>query len=221
VVRFGKCRHCTVVCRLPLGRDLGVAHDNVESVRRTCSLQVVVGTRRESWGGVGDVRWKFGVSLMLPRVGFVWVLGLHVSDPSRLTRLPCSPRPTPSSLRYRSPPTHTTQLPQSLSAIHHHLLCQQPRSSSTMSLTCPECGRGCKNPGGLTRHRNSAHLHDPGLTMPVTKLQRVYHPHLHGAYFTTNLNVQSSPFQRSALRPIRSAARSRFPTRTTHYPSQQ
>jgi hypothetical protein len=48
-------------------------------------------------------------------------------------------------------------------------------------LTCPECGRGCKNPSGLTRHRNFAHKHDPGLNIPVTELQRVYHPHLHGA----------------------------------------
>lgn len=52
-------------------------------------------------------------------------------------------------------------------------------------LTCPECGRGCKNLSGLTRHKNAAHTHDLGLTLLVTELRRVYHPQLHGTYSFT------------------------------------
>ena len=52
---------------------------------------------------------------------------------------------------------------------------QQSIPSMTL-LTCPECGRGCKNLSGLTCHKNAAHTHDPGLTLPVTELRRVYHP---------------------------------------------
>jgi uncharacterized C2H2 Zn-finger protein len=62
---------------------------------------------------------------------------------------------------------------------HLHSLGQQ---STPSMLTCPECGQRCKNSGGLTRHQNSAHNHDPGLNIPVTELQRVYHPHLNGTF---------------------------------------
>ena len=51
-----------------------------------------------------------------------------------------------------------------------------------MSLTCPECSQRCKNLSGLRRHQNSIHRNDPGLSVPVTKLQRTYHPILTGTY---------------------------------------
>ena len=49
-------------------------------------------------------------------------------------------------------------------------------------LTCPQCGRRCKNLSGLKRHENSAHGEDPGLGVPVAELQRNYHPNLNGTY---------------------------------------
>ena len=51
---------------------------------------------------------------------------------------------------------------------------------------CPQCGRRCKSLSGLTRHQNSIHKDNPGLSIPVTELRRTYHPHLNGTYNTPN-----------------------------------
>lgn len=54
--------------------------------------------------------------------------------------------------------------------------------SPGMLFTCPECNRKCRSLSGLTRHRNSVHQNDPRLGIPVTELQRIYHPNLNGTY---------------------------------------
>ena len=51
---------------------------------------------------------------------------------------------------------------------------------------CPQCDRRCKSLGGLKRHQNSIHRDDPGLCIPVTELQKIYHPNLNGTYSTCN-----------------------------------
>jgi len=50
------------------------------------------------------------------------------------------------------------------------------------SLTCPQCNQRCKSLSGLKRHQSSVHADNPGLSIPVTELQRVYHPDLNGTY---------------------------------------
>jgi hypothetical protein len=53
---------------------------------------------------------------------------------------------------------------------------------SMASFACPQCDRRCKNLSGLKRHQNSMHGDHPGLYIPVTELQRDYHPNLNGTY---------------------------------------
>lgn len=53
---------------------------------------------------------------------------------------------------------------------------------SMASFACPQCDRRCKNLSGLKRHQNSVHGDHPGLYLPVTELQRNYHPNLNGMY---------------------------------------
>ena len=48
--------------------------------------------------------------------------------------------------------------------------------------TCPQCDRRCKSLSGLKRHQNSVHGDDPGLSIPVAELQKLYHPNLNGTY---------------------------------------
>ena len=57
----------------------------------------------------------------------------------------------------------------------HHL-------SPMLALTCPQCGRLCRNLSGLKQHQNSAHGEHTRLSIPVTELQRNYHPVLNGTY---------------------------------------
>ena len=61
-----------------------------------------------------------------------------------------------------------------------------------MSITCPQCSQGCKSLSGLRRHQNALHRDDPGLSVPVTELRRVYHPHLNGTYTTFHATPQFS-----------------------------
>jgi len=56
-----------------------------------------------------------------------------------------------------------------------------------ISFTCPQCGRTCKNLGGLTQHQNAAHGGHAALSLPVTELQRNYHPNLDGTYNISNI----------------------------------
>ena len=60
-----------------------------------------------------------------------------------------------------------------------------------MSITCPQCDRRCKNLSGLKRHQSSVHRVDPGLTLPITELQRVYHPNLNGTYKILDITLFS------------------------------
>src|SRR6267378_6486982 len=56
----------------------------------------------------------------------------------------------------------------------------QQQTLSMVSFMCPQCSRRCKSLSGLTRHQNSVHRNDPELSVPVTELQRIYHPTLNG-----------------------------------------
>ena len=49
-----------------------------------------------------------------------------------------------------------------------------------MSLACPQCDQRCKSLSGLKRHQTSVHSSHPGLSVPTTELQRVYHSTLNG-----------------------------------------
>lgn len=59
-----------------------------------------------------------------------------------------------------------------------------------MLLPCPECSRKCKSLSGLRRHQRSIHCDDPGLSVPITELRRIYHPNLNGTYSTLHITPQ-------------------------------
>ena len=65
------------------------------------------------------------------------------------------------------------------------------RLSLMVSVMCPQCDRRCKSLGGLKRHQNSIHRDDPRLAIPVTELQRFYHPNLSGTYEILNITLFS------------------------------
>ena len=69
--------------------------------------------------------------------------------------------------------THTSLNPAAL-----HL------SPPEMFFPCPECARSFRNLSGLRRHQNAIHRDDPGLSVPVAELRRVYHPKLTSTYIT-------------------------------------
>jgi hypothetical protein len=105
-------------------------------------------------------------------------------------------------LRKSSPTIYPSHVHRLLVTGHHlpppplYLLVSLTHSFPLPSMfTCSDCGRRCKNPGGLTRHQNSVHNHDPRLAVPVAELQRVYHPDINGA-FSKNyfiINVLTHP----------------------------
>ena len=53
-----------------------------------------------------------------------------------------------------------------------------------MFFPCPECARSFRNLSGLRRHQNAIHRNDPGLSVPVAELRRVYHPKLTSTYLS-------------------------------------
>jgi hypothetical protein len=63
--------------------------------------------------------------------------------------------------------------------------------SSMLSFACPQCNKRCKSLSGLTRHQNSTHKDDPGLSVPVAELQRIYHPSLNGTYNPLDITLFS------------------------------
>ena len=62
-----------------------------------------------------------------------------------------------------------------------------------MLFTCPQCDRTCKNLSGLKRHQNSVHANNPGLSVPVAELRRIYHPNLNGMYNILDIIPLSLP----------------------------
>ena len=70
---------------------------------------------------------------------------------------------------------------------HLPLDCRNHRNRSFRMLTCPECSRRCKSLSGLRRHQSSVHRNDPGLSIPVTEVHKIYHPNLNGTYNTLPL----------------------------------
>ena len=121
-------------------------------------------------------------------------------EPRRARRLTLgicrSPRPQPNHSSAATttcdpPPTITTYAPSS--SLYSYTL------PLGMWLACPECDRRCKNLGGLKRHQNSAHRNDPGLSIPVTELQVIYHPNLNGTYDTLDTLLSSYSPQAGAV----------------------
>jgi hypothetical protein len=76
---------------------------------------------------------------------------------------------------------------------YHHTL------SSMLSFTCPQCDQRCKSLSGLKRHQISVHGDDPRLSIPVTELQKTYHPTLNGTYSPLDVGTLLI-LRRSALR---------------------
>ena len=70
-------------------------------------------------------------------------------------------------------------------------LCRQHILCSMGLFQCPQCGQWCKSISGLTRHQNSAHRDDPGLSLPVTELRRIYHASLNGMCNCLNITLSS------------------------------
>ena len=60
-----------------------------------------------------------------------------------------------------------------------------------MFLPCPECTRSFKNLSGLRRHQNAVHRNDPGLSVPIAELRRIYHPILTGMYNSPRTTLSS------------------------------
>ena len=91
----------------------------------------------------------------------------------------------------------------------------QHRLYRMVSFLCPQCDRRCKSLSGLTRHQVSIHQNNPGLSIPVNELRKVYHPSLNGTYKGLLYHYALLILRRPALRSTRRISSPQCPTRTT------
>ena len=101
---------------------------------------------------------------------------LQPRPPAFLVSLVPSPRP-PAFLVSLVPSPRPPAFPGSFPHHRHGRL-----RSFIMLFICPQCDQRCRSLSGLRRHQNSVHQNNPGLSIPVAEIQRIYHPHLNGMY---------------------------------------
>ena len=175
MVRFGTRNHRV---RCWSGRNLEV-HRNLYTFEQ-------IG----SWATPPEARWTPGSWTTPPeaRRTSVRLVGnmrqaarIHLLSATRATSVP--------TCQHNNDDPRTTHKKRSnyssVSPHHQHFI------PSMVSFMCPQCSRTCKSLSGLTRHKNSAHRDDPRLNIPVTELQRIYHPSLNGTYKTLDITPSS------------------------------